>query len=156
MGPSTCPIAAFMEGSEGKSKPYFRGTLIRFGGTASASRSKARQLETKAPLPFANFYVPGAKKDAAVSFVAPLAETQDLSPKKGQYVCVAVGGVTDVLVNASSPAFDVFPGDRIYVKLTTDKDGFIVTPQKTHIELGVAAHYHSHKSSQSIIRVCLK
>lgn len=154
MGPTTCPLAAYMSTNSTTRKPYFRGTLIRFGGTTIPARSKARQLETRAPQAFSNFYVPG--DDAtSVSFVAPLAETQELIPKQSQHVCVAVGGVTDVLVPAESPTFTVFPGDKLYVNVVPK--GVFVTPQVTNIVLGVASHYHTHTTKkQSIVRVCLK
>lgn len=152
MGPACCPVAAYM--TSGKRKMYFKGTLIRFTATTKESRSRSRQLETKAPVAFANAYVPGENANG-ITFVAPLAETQELMPMKSQHINVAVGAVSDVLVGDDSPSFSVFPGDRIYARITPNS--VVVTTEATPTEIGIATHYHEHRpKAQSTIRVCLK
>lgn len=153
MCPATYPVAAYMNG--GSKRMYLKGELIRFTQTSKRSGSRAKQLETRAPHPYSDFHVQGATRSSAVTFVAPLAETQELIPGTSQFVSICTGGVADILVPASNPGFIVFPGDRVYARIS-GTDTVEVTARPADIELGVVAHHYEHKGTQNVVRVCLK
>lgn len=151
MGPATYPISVFM--NSGKRRIYYKGTLMRFS-RSTMTRSRMMELSS-GPRAFANCAVPGEQM-ADVTFVAPLSESQELIPKKTQFVSAAVGGVSDIIVSEDSPSFTVFPGDTIRAEAT--ETDVILSPTDGDIDLGISTHYHEHKqgSKNSILRISIK
>lgn len=153
MGPAVTPVPAYM--TSGTKKMYYKGELIRFQKRGPGGWSRARQISQNAPHPFADFVTPETiLSDNKTTFVAPLAETQELVPNTSQFVAVAVYGNGQILVPRESDSFEVFPGDRLFIETSPSLK---ITTKETPFEAGIVMHYCKHRNGdQTIVRVYFK